>query len=183
MVVKVKKLNEFEKDELLALARLLQSIWSPEDMHLSDEKTIEKFVNCQENKKTAEFTYVVDDDGAVIGASSAFERTLFCNNKPLKVIAISGLCVTPDRRGKRVAIKIIAAQIKAIKKCNGLALFQTDKPNYYLKLNARLVTNRFFNSKDPDNPQKRPWDSKYVLFFPGDYDWPTGDIDICGSSF
>ena len=64
-----------------------------------------------------------------------------------------------------------------------ISLFQTGVPNFYLKLGARVIDNRFVNSKNKAAPNENPWWDTSVMIYPSSYEWTEGTIDLNGSGY
>ena len=64
-----------------------------------------------------------------------------------------------------------------------VALFQTAIPSFYQKLGARIIENKFINSKNKKEPESNPWWDRYIMIYPASYAWPTGIIDLNGGGY
>ena len=99
-------------------------------------------------------------------------------------MALSGVCVSPNKRGEGLGKKLI---LKAFKKIDNsdykVCLFQTGIPLFYKKLGAKIINNRFYNNKDKENLQKNPWRDNYIMIYPNNYKWPNEDIDLNGPGY
>jgi hypothetical protein len=64
------------------------------------------------------------------------------------------------------------------------SLFQTGQGTkaFYEKLGARVVDNRFINSKS-ENPSANPWWEPLAMAYPSGPGWPEGQIDLNGPGY
>ena len=56
-------------------------------------------------------------------------------------------------------------------------------PEFYARLGARIVDNRFVNSTHVEDPEAYPWLADDVMIYPKHHPWPAGVIDINGPSY
>ena len=64
-----------------------------------------------------------------------------------------------------------------------VVLFQTGVPEFYEKLGARCVSNRFVNSTNSAAPEANQWWNEHVMIYPNSFDWPDGTIDLLGPGY
>ncbi|MCP4774691.1 MAG: hypothetical protein GY880_10660 [Planctomycetaceae bacterium] len=64
-----------------------------------------------------------------------------------------------------------------------VSLFQTPVPGFYQKLNSRLVTNRFVNRRNVDDPEANPWRDDQIMIYPSEFAWPEGTVDLNGCDY
>ena len=64
-----------------------------------------------------------------------------------------------------------------------VSLFQTTLPQFYEKLGAVEVKNRFVNSKNNDAPNANPWTDDHVMIYGNNSLWPEGQIDLNGKDY
>ena len=60
-----------------------------------------------------------------------------------------------------------------------VSLFQTDVPDFYVKLGGRVIDNPVINSVSDAKPQ---W-SSHLMLYPANANWPTGTVDLLGAGW
>jgi len=174
------KCPELSNDQILKIDSLIEIIW-PEESTPGDSKS--KIQSFHKKNKIAEVLLIESGD-QLIGHTKIFPRTLFAESKSLEVIALGGVCVLDEFRKYGLGKLMVKEVFELIDKENyPICLFQTTIPKFYEKLGARIINNRFFNSKNPVQPQISPWHDPYVMIYPADASWPECDLDLNGSEF
>ncbi|MFW6061480.1 MAG: GNAT family N-acetyltransferase [Planctomycetota bacterium] len=127
--------------------------------------------------------HLVRGSGGIIAKAHSFGREIATPRGRLRVMALAGVCSAPDHRGEGLGKAVAQA---ALARVDGgefpLSLFQTGVPDFYRKLGARCVGNRFVDSQ-ADDPQANPWWNDYVMIYPAEADWPEGEIDLLGPAW
>jgi predicted N-acetyltransferase YhbS len=109
-----------------------------------------------------------------------FRREIFTTRGPLIVGALAAVCVHPGFRGRGWGADVVRAAWKYLPDIGAEAsLFQTGVPEFYEKLGARLIHNRFVDVSGPTRPF---WD-KCAMVYPATFAWPDGDIDLNGPGY
>lgn len=141
--------------------------------------------------KTGELFVALEGEKPVATACT-FAREIRTPRGLLTVQALAGVCSAPERRGDGLGVAITRAAFGEIDAGRfPLSLFQTNVPDFYAKLGARIVTNPFINSRfDPADPaqigrgtREKPWWSTHAMIYPGTFDWPEGEIDLLGLGY
>lgn len=163
----------------LAASALQFSVW-PGDENI--EQSHEKFLARHRERPDRRIILALEGD-TVLAHAEVFSREILCGSEPLRVGCLAGVCVSPDRRGEHLGKAVVEAALAA-SRGDGLplVLFQTGVPEFYRRLGAVRVHNRFINSLAED-PRASPWWDEYVMIHPGDYPWPRGVVDLQGSAF
>lgn len=130
-------------------------------------------------------THVTIWDGDTLAAHAAFfPRTVRHVAGEFVVMALAGVCVPKDRRGAGLGRRVVLEAFRDVDA--GLfrvSLFQTTVPDFYRRLGAVTVGNRFFNSRHVTGPGKTPWWDPHVMIYPAWTGWPAGDIDLNGPGY
>lgn len=168
-------------DLILKITKLKQKVW-PENH--PPGKPDEVIIREYREKKKLSTCYLIRESGKVIASGEIFPRTIYANDDKIEVMALAAVCVQPERQGEGLGKKIVLEAFNLIRDgIYDVSLFQTDVPDFYKKLGARTVTNRFFNSKAVNNPDSNPWWGSDVMIYPSTYSWPQSDIDLNGSGY
>lgn len=123
------------------------------------------------------------DQGMVLAHALIFKRELLTSHGPLPVGALASVCVHPDYRGYGWGAEVVRAAFSVMPELGvEVTLFQTGVPDFYRKLGARLIPNRFFNGQIPGD-QNNPFWEPHLMIYPAAFPWPEGDIDLNGEGF
>ena len=189
MEVRFIPLGGLTLEEYKEIYRLRSAVWPPKEPSTPEEKYEEYKSRKAEHPEGFSVVY---DDGGLVGTAFIGERIIGTGRGDIPVMALGGVCSDPALRGRGYGAEAVK---KVFSYIGGdgypVCLFQTSfkvEP-FYLKLGAKRIANRIFNS----NAQKKLetvkktkrqvfWDD-IVMIYPGAYDWPEGDVDIRGPGF
>ncbi len=116
----------------------------------------------------------------VLAHAMIFRREIITTRGPLWVGALATVCVHLEHRGRGWGADVVRAAFGYLPELGvEVALFQTGVPQFYERLGGCLISNRFFNGDDPDNPF---WDACEMIY-PAAFDWPEGAIDLNGAGY
>lgn len=118
-----------------------------------------------------------------VACARTFSRLIRRPDGEREVLALASVCVDPDHRGTGLGAQIVRLAFSAVD--NGrfeMSLFQTGVPEFYRKLGARTVDNRFWNSASGD-ASENPWWDPNVMIYPASVDWPKGPVDLKGPAY
>lgn len=113
-----------------------------------------------------------------------FPRVITSLQGPLAVSALAAVCVHPDYRGRSWGAAVVRAAFDFLPEmATQIALFQTGVPQFYEKLGARRITNRFYDGTRADSLVRNPWWDDYVMIYPATFPFADGDIDLGGAGY
>lgn len=171
--------------EIESIVRLVDVVWPAEDVTLADR--LRKFTSWVEENRRTGFdvtSFVVWDGSRAIAHARTFERVIHGPSASLTVMGLAGVCVLPERRGEGLGRDIVKKAFGRVDSGDfAVSLFQTAVPDFYLKLGARLVTNRFVNSLNAEDPDANPWWDPAIMIYPAGFAWPDGTIDLNGTGY
>ena len=164
---------------VLETVGLKNTVWPSND----DLKTLsEKFLDRNYSRPDRQ-TIVAWEDETLVAHAEVFSREIECEGKQFKIGCLSSVCVSPERRKQDFGKAVVQEAFSLI---DGgeyqVFLFQTTVPDFYQKLGARLVKNKFINKRSTD-PFKNPWRDASIMIYPSIYDWPEGVIDLNGEGY
>jgi len=164
---------------VLQIVELKNKVWPSND----DLKTLgNKFLERNRTRPDRQ-TIVAWEGRELVGHAEVFSREIECEGKHFKIGCLSSVCVSPERRKQDFGKAVVQGAFNLI---NGdeypVFLFQTRVPVFYQKLGARLVENKFINSRSID-PLKNPWRDAYIMIYPASYVWPEGIVDLNGEGY
>jgi len=140
--------------------------------------------SCLERERADHILFSASIEGRVVASASGFSRTVFYAGGSLKLLALASVCTHPDFRHRGLGAEVVRRVLALVDKGQyPLALWQTGVPDFYEKMGARLVTNRFINSKHPTDTEKNPFWDKFIMIYPSDAFWPEGTIDLNGLAY
>jgi GNAT superfamily N-acetyltransferase len=124
--------------------------------------------------------FLVRRDGAVVSMSVLRPRRIKTPDGPMDVMALASVKTHPEYRHRGLGRAVVRAAFAYVDDGTfPLSLFQTGVPEFYRKLNCRVVDNPFVNSLGND-PQISPWWDDEVMIYPAEAVFPQGEIDLLG---
>ena len=129
--------------------------------------------------------FVVWQADRVIAHARTFVRHISIGDQEVPVLALATVCSDPEMRGQGLGGLVTHRAFEQVGR-NGwpeVSLFQTPVPVFYEKLNCRIVTNRFVNLLNADDPQANPWRDDTVMIYPSGFDWPNGVVNLNGPDY
>jgi len=127
----------------------------------------------------------IEKEGAIVSEAEGFARVIVPENgAPMRILALASVCTHPDHRHKGLSQKAVKAVLKRVDDGEfPVALWHTGVPEFYEKMGARIVGNRFTNSRHPTDPEKCPFWDKFVMIYPSNANWPDSGIDLNGLGY
>ncbi|MBD3345825.1 MAG: GNAT family N-acetyltransferase [Chitinivibrionales bacterium] len=140
-------------------------------------------------KQDFEFTdepvhFTIWNGSHLLAHAMTFLRIYNTVGGPLRIMALRGVCVLPEKRGSGLGAEVVKsafARIDGTLFCG--SIFQTRAPDFYQKLGARLLTNRFVNSRWNGHTEENPWWNPYIMAWPATMQVPDGTIDLNGPGY
>ena len=174
------KCSDLQDEQILKIVSLIEATWPELERSESDE---DRIIRYREENKSRE-VFLIESDGTLAGHTKIFPRVIRCQHKSFPITALSGVCV-PDRfRGHHFGKRMVREVFDLVDRGKLPAcLFQTNIPSFYKKLGARVIHNRFYNSREPSGAKTSPWFEPFVMIYSRGKDWPEGDIDLNGPAF
>ncbi len=161
--------------ESVALLNLVFQVWPPER---GDE--VDKIPIIEKARQRKSHHFVIFQEAEPVAIATLFVREIFTSRGSFPIGALGGVCVHPNYRGHSWGRDVVLAAFDFLPQLHVEAsLFQTPVPDFYARLGSRLITNRFNNGLDPNDPFHDP----YKMIFPSTFDWPDGDIDLNGPGY
>jgi len=129
--------------------------------------------------------FVVWRDGKAIAHARTFVRHVFAEDTEIPVLALASVCSDPEKRGQGLGAVVTRKAFEVVVEANGphVSLFQSPVPDFYRKLNCKVITNRFVDRTNNEDPEANPWRSSSIMIFPSEYPWPDGVIDLNGPAY
>lgn len=140
-----------------------------------------------EDDRPERFVAVTELKGRVVATAEGFKRIVHTERGELPVLALACVCTLPECRGMGLGKRTVETILKKVD--DGLfplALWQTGVPEFYMKMGAVKVLNRFVNRRHPQHPDRNPfWDVHQMVYAPGGGlgVWPDGTIDLNGLGY
>jgi predicted N-acetyltransferase YhbS len=133
---------------------------------------------------TPAMQYVLTLDGdRLVAAGNSFAREITVGDARFTALAMAGVAVREDLRGNGLGRQVVGELLSRVD--NGeypFAIFQTDVPGFYEKLNSRVLDNRIVNSL-ADDPQARPFWSSHAILYPAAFPLGKDTIDLLGPGY
>ncbi|BCM88957.1 hypothetical protein IAD21_00799 [Abditibacteriota bacterium] len=155
-------------------------VWPPEPGALDRDQTLAQW-------KAQDSTHCIiaqeTHPHEVLAHALIFRREILTTQGSLPIGALATVCVHPDYRGRGWGEAVVRAALGVMPEMAiAVSLFQTGVPQFYEKLGARIVNNRFFNGQNPDDSSNPFWDLEEMIY-PAAFPWPEGDIDLNGEGY
>lgn len=171
---------EYSAAEQTAMKALTDVVWPSLPGSVPPEMTPE------EERPSRIVATVWGGAGRLTALSESFARRIVPpgSDRETDVLALASVCVPPDCRGRGMGEAVVRAQFARVDRGEfPVALWQTSVPDFYRKLGARVVENRFRNGLHPSDPEKSPFWDKFAMVYPVDVFWPDGVVDLKGFGF
>ncbi len=182
MKIDIRDRRELSTLEIKKILELLLLVWPPHNGMPAIEKMIKEY----ENGNQISFHKVLlhYNNNELVGHTEIFHREIIINSRVIPILALAGVCVSPVLRGKNIGFEMVRKAFEYVD--NGtynLSIFQTNVPEFYLKLNCKLINNRFINSKSETNVNFNPWRDPNVMIYPNSYEIGKNIIDLNGECY
>jgi predicted N-acetyltransferase YhbS len=165
----------------LAIAKLYAATWE-------NDATDDFPAKAEHIKQTALDTpamqYVLTLEGdALVAAGSSFAREIIAGDVRHTALAMAGVAVAEPLRGRGLGKQVVRELLGRVDDGTyPFAIFQTDVPRFYEKLNCRVLANRIVNSL-ADDPQARPFWSSHAICYPAAFPLGKDTIDLLGPGY
>ena len=185
----VAEYQEFElsNHQIKSIVSLVNTCWPNEAVSLREliaDNLRQRKENAQTMIDNRTMHFVIWETKKAIAHSRTFKRAIFTHSGALEVMALAGVCVQPEQRGKGYGKAVVEKAFEQVhNRVYGVSLFQTDDPLFYKKLGCRVINNVFYNSQNTADPTANPFWGTHVMIFPSSYAWPPGKIDLNGLGF
>lgn len=153
------------------------------------EERVRRFLESRAKNELELFTVWAGD--RAIASATIFPRTVQAESGMLTLMALAAVCSDPNSRGWGLGRAVVRAAFDEVDRGRfPVTLFQTGVPEFYRKLGARAVDNRFVNSRfdaSTATPGRgtadNPWWNPHVMIYPAAFAWPAGTIDLLGPGY
>lgn len=173
--ITVKRAEELNEADLKAYGDLNKVVW-PHNPCAAPKEIMPEDAASRPERILA----FVKEEGAIISGAEGFALKIFPQNgRPMTVLALASVCTHPDYRHKGLGERMVKAVLKRVDDGEfPVALWQTGVPDFYQRLGAKAVGNRFVNTAHPTDKGKTPFWDKVIMIYPAGASWPDGVIDI-----
>lgn len=176
-------------EEIFEIVSLLNYVWPKGDATVLE--LVKAFPDAQRYRRVSvpgsgqpAIRHLIRDREELIAHALSFERTVISENGQLPVMALSGVCITPSRRGQGLGREVARSAFTRVDEGEfPVALFQTGVPAFYRDLGAEVISTRFFDTRNRIAPHASPWNDEWIMIYPGGHDWPQGAVDLNGPGY
>jgi len=128
--------------------------------------------------------FVVWENDAVIAHARTFRRRIYVNDQTMDILALASVCTDETVRGRGLGLSIVRKAFEQVDLGEfKFSLFQTGVPQFYEKLNCRLVDNKIVDRTNFEEPEKNPFWDPFVMIYPANENWPAGIVDLNGKGY
>ncbi len=165
------------------LGELRSAVYPPEAMAKFHRPVSGPAPECAWAAARRERTFLVREGGRILSVARFLPRRVETGRGPLDVLALAGVMTHPAERGRGLGRAVVRAAFAYVDDGTfPVSLFQTDVPDFYARLGAREVRNRFVNRLG-QGPTERPWWSRVTMIYPAAYPWDEGEVDLVGPAW
>lgn len=178
----LKDRHKLRSHEIKSLLELLILVWPPVNGGPNIDNLIKGYKI--ENKSPFHKVLLYFNNKELVGHTEIFHREVIIDSEVIPILALAAVCVKPSFRGKNIGFEMVKKAFEYIN--NGtynFSIFQTNVPEFYLKLNCKQINNRFINSKSDIAPNKNPWRDPNIMIYPNTFDIGNHVIDLNGECF
>lgn len=129
--------------------------------------------------------FVLIYDGATLVAQAElFPRTIKSDESAIEILALAGVAVHPNYRGKGLGHRVLDPIFGRIDEgdCT-FCLFQTPVPDFYAHLGCVAVEDTFYNGHETAGREESIWWEEHVMIYPSNRHWLTGPVDLNGPAY
>ncbi len=183
------RVARFGKEEINAeliekAESLWAAVWPPSDPISEDrmERRLKRFKSIHSSYRL----HMLWINGQVVAQCSSFHREIeFLNSKKRLVqLGLAGVCSSPSHRGNGYGAAVVKDAFARLgEEKLPFSLYQTEVPQFYEKLGAKKVENRFVNSKSEEDSDANPWWNDFVMTYPAQAAWEEGSVDLLGPGY
>jgi predicted N-acetyltransferase YhbS len=174
-------------EQALAIGELLVQVWPKPNVTAEDraQQQLAFGRDYEGPDAQAPRSYVVLQDGRVVGHSLIFARTVRTMAGELTIAALARVCSDPNLRGQGLGEAVVRAAFGAVDLGDfPFSYYQTShkvRP-FYEKLGAILAENPVINSL-ASGPKTNPFWDEVTMRYPAHGNWPAGTIDLRGPGY
>jgi predicted N-acetyltransferase YhbS len=160
----------------ISIARLRDSVWIPQEPAPIEERA--RLIRQRSQEDDSELFTIWENETAIAHAR-LFAREITTQRGALTTGALAAVCSAPSHRGQGLGRLVVEAAFARVHDGTfPVILFQTGVPEFYAKLGARNVSNRFVDSTSETDAN--PWWQEDIMIYPAAFAWPDGNIDLNG---
>jgi GNAT superfamily N-acetyltransferase len=129
------------------------------------------------------FVLIYDGDQLVAQAEQ-FPRTIKSEKTSVKILALAGVAVHPDYRGRGLGRLVLQPIFDRVDAGEFLfSLFQTPIPEFYARLGSVAVKDSFYDGQTTSKREQSIWWEDHVMIYPANRPWLDGPIDLNGPAY
>ena len=138
-----------------------------------------------EQVRTGRRILIYDGKETLLAHAKTFVRNVLADEVEIPVLALATVCVDPAARGRGLGVQVTRRAFEAVDSPKGpsVSLFQTPIPEFYERLNCRIVGNRFVDRTNAAAPEANPWRNDIVMIYPAGFEWPEAAVDLNGPDY
>jgi predicted N-acetyltransferase YhbS len=174
-------------EQALAIGELLVQVWPKPNVTAEDraQQQLGFGRGFEGPDSQAPRSFVVRQDGRVVGHACIFARTIRTMAGEATIAALARVCSDPNLRGHGLGEAVVRAAFGPVDAGDfPFSYFQTShkvRP-FYERIGAVLAENPVINSL-ASGPKANPFWDEITMRYPGQGDWPTGTIDLRGPGY
>lgn len=177
----VKDRTELSEREIRDAIGLKMSIWPPVNNSYTIDLLVDRY---KEEPPAFDKVLLLYNEGVLIGHTEVFGREVKAGSRPVRNMALAGVCVLPEFRKRTLGSQLVKQAFSFVESEDfECSLFQTPVPRFYENLCCTIIKNTFINSKNTDDVAKNPWWDPYVMVYPADHNLGESIIDLNGSGY
>ena len=166
---------------MLKAEYLIRATW-PEAY--AEKATEAEMLNAFKSRTPNKVCHFIIEEDKVIGYAESFPRKITTSKGERTILGLGAVCVDTAQRGRGLGALVVTQAFNRLPEGEiDTCLFQTGVPQFYKKLNCRLINNQIVNSLNQEKPEANPFWDDYIMIFPKEISWPEGKIDLLGKGY
>ena len=179
-IIETAQIHQLADRDIAQMVDLFLLVWPPKKRNARAE-LIEK---CKWTRGQFDIRFLIRENDRIVAHTNIFSRPMLLGQKKVVVMALSGVCVHPNFRGRSYGKALVEKAFKYVDNRRfQCSLYQTEVPEFYDKLGARTLDNKVINSLDPKFADSSPFEDAFVMVYPKSYAEIEGTIDLLGDRF
>lgn len=173
--------DQVSESLMLKAEELIRATWP--EAHPAEATTDQILADFKARTPNKVCHFILEED-QVIGYAESFPRTINTVEGKRTILGLGAVCVDTAQRGRGLGALVVKQAFERLPENDtDVCLFQTGVPQFYEKLNCRLIDNQIVNSLNTEDPEANPFWDDYIMIYPKQNHWPTGKVDLLGKGY
>ncbi len=168
-------------DLLYQVSRIRQKVWP--DRQLTQDAYI-PIVQGRFKKRPDMQVFVGFERDQVVTHAVIFPREIKWGGVLMPVTALASVFTDPERQGRGYASQVVSKAFAVVEQQSlPVVLFQTGVPDFYERLGATAIHNKWVNTVKVTDVDYQMWWDGSIMIYPKTASWPEGELDLNGEAW